>query len=276
MSSRRKQRRPDSPENTLDLLRFLAEGAAECSPMGERRVVLTRNGAARNLSSAQLASLLAADLLHVGNGQAALTEAGFSRLKRMTAEADPFLAQHVPIARRAKTSGDPIDAVFFNEAESPLVWLARRGGSDGRPLVDAAQLAAGERLRIEFTRAGLTPRVTANWIAPVAHGRRGATGEGAAAFADTVLAAKTRLARALDAVGPEFAGLLLDVCCFLKGLETVERERHWPRRTAKVVLGLALTRLARHYGITLEARGRERSRTRAWQAPGARPTMDGG
>lgn len=276
MSARRNRRRPGSPESALDLLRFLAEGPADCSPLDERRVVLTRNGAVRNLSSAHFASFLAADLLCMRNGRASLTEAGSARLRRMTAAADPFLAQHVRLARRAKTSGDSIDADFFDEAESPLVWLARRSGRDGRPLVGAAQLAAGERLRIDFTRAGLTPRVTANWIAPVAHGRRGAVGEGTAAFTDSVLAAKTRLARTLDAVGPEFAGLLLDVCCFLKGLETVERERRWPQRTAKVVLGLALDRLARHYGIALEATGRARVRTRAWQAPGARPTMDGG
>ena len=64
--------------------------------------------------------------------------------------------------------------------------------------------------------------------------------------------------------GPEFAGVLLDVCCFLKGLEDVERERRWPLRSAKVVLQLGLDRLARHYGFASEARGRARAPIRTW------------
>ena len=185
-----------------------------------------------------------------------------------------FLAQHGGLGR-PEPREDVSIAALVNEAESPLAWLARRKGKDGKPLIDAAQFAAGERLRADFTRAGLTPRVTANWIAPVAQGRRGASSS-PAAFADAVLAAKDRLERALAAVGSDFGGLLLDVCCFLKGLETVERERLWPPRTARIVLGLALDRLAAHYGIGTEARGRARAPMRAWQAAGARPTMDGG
>jgi hypothetical protein len=184
---------------------------------------------------------------------------------------DPFRRQHGGIARFA---GDA-DASFVNEAESPLAWLARRKGPDGKVFITPLQLAAGERLRAEFTRAGLTPRVTANWIAPIARGRRSGDGSAAAAFTDQVIAAKERLARTLEAVGPEFAGLLLDVCCFLKGLEAVERERRWPPRAARIVLTLALDRLARHYGIQVEARGPNFARTRAWRAEGARPTMDG-
>jgi hypothetical protein len=185
-----------------------------------------------------------------------------------------FRRQHAGIARRPHRRGDPIAASYVNEAESPLVWLARRRDRNGKPFIDAAQLAAGERLRADFTRAGISPRVTANWIAPIAQARRSHE-SGDVAFADVVLAAKQRLARTLDAIGPEFAGLLLDVCCFLKGLETVERERRWPPRAARIVLSLALDRLARHYGISAEARGPARARTRAWQAEGARPTMDG-
>lgn len=154
------------------------------------------------------------------------------------------------------------DTPGFNPAESPLAWLARRQGKDGRTMVDAAQLQAGERLRADFTRANLTPRVTSRWSEVSGAG----TPE---AFTDMVLAAKLRVSRALTAVGPELSGVLLDVCCFLKGLETVERERRWPARTAKVVLCLALDRLAAHYGISASTTGRDRAPTRAWQAPEA-------
>ncbi|MGU3492788.1 DUF6456 domain-containing protein [Xanthobacteraceae bacterium A53D] len=152
-------------------------------------------------------------------------------------------------------------AVCLALDESPLGWLASRKGRDGAPLISPAQFAAGERLRLDFTRAGLTPRVTTDWSAP------GASGGGSpGSFCDAVLAAKDRLSAVLQALGPELGGVVLDVCCFLKGLETVEVERGWPPRTAKVVLGLGLDRLARHYGLSGQVQGRAAAPTRAWRA----------
>jgi len=84
-----------------------------------------------------------------------------------------------------------------------------------------------------------------------------------------MIASRQRLHLALDAVGPEFAGLLVDVCCFLKRLEEVERERRWPPCSAKVVLQLGLDRLARHYGPDPRGARPARGKIQTWLAPDA-------
>lgn len=191
------------------------------------------------------------------------------------AEIDKFRGQHLALAERQVETEFGQAHVTVNEAESPLVWLARRRGRDGKALIAPDQLQAGERLRADFTLASLTPRTTSNWASPVAaHGGRLRGGDGPAAFTDTMIAARQRVRHALDVCGPEFAGLLLDVCCFLKGLEDIERERRWPARSAKVVLQLALDRLARHYGYASEIRGRSRAPVRTWLAEDAAFTVD--
>ncbi len=261
--------------SAIEFLRLLRDGGVSYCRIRKNRVAFETRRGTVSISARRLAEFVGDDLVSCEGGTIALTAAGKAHLARLLSESDPFLMQHEGIVPRECTRHDPVSAVLFDEAESPLAWLARRRGPGGKPLIDAAQFQAGERLRADFTRAGLTPRVTSNWIAPVVQGKR-ANGADAGSFSDTVLAAKERVSAALEAVGPEFAGLLLDVCCFLKGLETVERERHWPQRTAKVVLSLALDRLARHYGIRNEIRGPDKVAARHWRAPDARPSMNGG
>ena len=180
-----------------------------------------------------------------------------------------FRARHLALARRQIVSEFGRSTVTVDESESPLAWLARRRGRDGRTLIEPHQLQAGERLRGDFTRAHLMPRTTSNWSNPISSGRRSGGGERAAAMTDTMIAARQRVHSALDSVGPEFAGLLLDICCFLKGLADVEREHAWPARSGKVVLQLALDRLARHYGYAAQTRGAKRAHVRTWLADDA-------
>lgn len=162
-----------------------------------------------------------------------------------------------------------------NAAESPLSWLYNRRDRNGNALIGEAEFNAGERLRADFWYAQMSPNVTQSWslTATTGSGRRAGHG---AEQADNVIAAAERVRRALDAVGPELAGILIDVCGHLKGLEEIERGARWPQRSAKIVLGMALAALARHYGLISDAPATSRvAKVRHWGADGYRPSIEG-
>ncbi|QCK88773.1 DNA replication protein [Phreatobacter aquaticus] len=158
----------------------------------------------------------------------------------------------------------PEGTIEIDLKESPLRWLASRKDASGVPFLSPHEVEAGERFRLDFTLAGLSPKLGSSWQAPVSRGSAGGHGLD---YADVVIAARQRLRHAETAVGPDFASLLLDVCGFLKGIEEVEKARGWPVRTAKVVLKLALAALARSYGLRGEAQGPARSTgIRSWRS----------
>jgi hypothetical protein len=70
--------------------------------------------------------------------------------------------KHLSLAQITLKDANGARRATINEAESPLVWLARRKGRDGRALIDEWQFLAGERLRAEFTRANAMPRMGAD------------------------------------------------------------------------------------------------------------------
>lgn len=177
-------------------------------------------------------------------------------------------------ARRAVAGpeGD-VGEVTVDLAESPLAWLRSRRDRAGAPLIDDDEFEAGERLRSDFERGGMSPRIGMNWDAlggPVE--RRGSGPGSGLSVADAAIAARERLAAALGAVGPDLAAVLVDVCCRFHGLADVEQRHGWPARSGKVVLRLGLAALARHYRIGEPARGPERGRTRHWGAPDYKPS----
>lgn len=137
--------------------------------------------------------------------------------------------------------------VVINAAESPLALLAHRG------LLTAPQFEAGEKLRRDFTIAQLSPRMGVDYSAPVGRGTPRPD------MAETVLAARQRFNRAMRCVGPGLSDVLFDICCVLKGLDQAEKARGWPKASARIVLVIALERLAAHYGMLAPARGRLKS-----------------
>jgi Domain of unknown function (DUF6456) len=232
------------------------------------------DGATRagDISAATVRRHLAAGLLaEVDPGAFAATHAASAWLRRRANGDRPFRAQHGTLVEK-KLCGDGTRVVVELD-ESPVATLARRVGKGGEPWLKPHAAEAAERLRRDFELGRLQPRVTANWSASVSTSRR-SDGAGLADLTDMALAARLRFDRAMRAVGPELSGVLVDVCCFLKGLEAVERERRWPARSAKLALRIALEALARHYGLAASATGRPGSgKLRHWGAEDYRPEI---
>ncbi|MGP9821441.1 DUF6456 domain-containing protein [Salinarimonas sp. NSM] len=241
----------------IDAARVVVRGSAD------RRGVSLSAGAFPRTDADRLVAADLASWSRTGRARRLeATDAGRAWLRRGADPTEPFAAQHRVGAAAARP--DPVDGtprrVSVNQAESPLAWLASRRSRDGTPFLSPAAVAAGERLRRDITIAGIMPGVTVDWSRFGGGGSSsgGAPGE-RQTMTEALVAARQRLARAGDALGGEDLDLLVDVCGFLKGLATIERERGWPARSAKMLVARALDRLARHYGLSAEARGPARA-----------------
>lgn len=253
------------------LLAALAQDGAYAleDPFAEDDLIVRVGGTGMSLGCGRFPksagdTLLAADLAERSAGRRTrltISAAGRARLKRDAAgTGTPYLAQHLDLIEGG--AGDGPERPVRDASESPLAWMARRRDRDGRPLIDAACFEAGERLRRDLTIAALMPRMGVDWSGAKVDG--GGPRDPSAA-SDAMLAGRQRVRAALDAVGSDLSGLLIDLCGFLKGLERIEAERRWPARSAKVVARIALARLAEHYGLEREAVGPERARMRIWR-----------
>lgn len=132
--------------------------------------------------------------------------------------------------------------VTVNLAESPLGWLRARG------LVNARQFEAGERLRDDYEMAALGPRVTMCWDAAPRARPSGMPGTGLDPT-DAQISAKRRFDAAVTAAGPGLADVLWRVICAGETVPVAEKALGWPARAGRLVLTLALDRVADHYGL---------------------------
>ncbi|HUD94245.1 DUF6456 domain-containing protein [Sphingobium sp.] len=132
--------------------------------------------------------------------------------------------------------------VMVHLGESPLAWLHARGHLSARHYV------AGDKLRADWEKAGLGARVTMCWdAAPREGGRRGSGGRPDPTLAQ--LSAKDRFDGAIRAAGPGLADILWRVACAGEGLVAAEKALGWPSRAGKLVLTLALDRVAGWYRV---------------------------
>jgi len=129
--------------------------------------------------------------------------------------------------------------VTVNLGESPLAWLHARGHLEDR-LFDA-----GEALRNDYERAQLSANVTMRWD-PV---RVKSTGDRGLSATERQLAARQRFDGAIAHAGKGLEDILWRVVCANEGLPDAEKALGWPARSGKLVLRIALERVAEFYRI---------------------------
>nr|WP_166175943.1 DUF6456 domain-containing protein [Altererythrobacter segetis] len=130
-------------------------------------------------------------------------------------------------------------SVTVNLAESPLTWLHARGHLDDR------LFAAGECLRADYERAQLGPSVTMRWEAVRI---RGTNGNGLAP-GERQFAARQRFDGAIAAAGKGLEDILWRVVCACETVSSAEKALEWPARSGKLLLRIALERVADFYRI---------------------------
>jgi hypothetical protein len=272
-----------SAAETLRLLRWIARPGAQIAAERDGSIGIVRATPSGLVSLGEVpqgawARAVSENLVAAEPGTSAwrLTRKGRSHLKRLLSRCGDPAATTTSSSAAANGTGTATATRArpeVNAAESPLAWLRGRRDKGGAAMIGDAEFQAGERLRADFWFAGLTPRVTTNWSAV---GGSGGAGPGLGLeLKDSIVAARERVHRALAAVGPELAGVLIDVCCHLKGLEDAERRAGWPTRSGKVVLQLALQRLGRHYGLIRDDDASRAARVRHWGTLDYRPALDG-
>ncbi|XBQ15322.1 MAG: DUF6456 domain-containing protein [Oceanicaulis sp.] len=177
----------------------------------------------------------------------ALTGAGRSKAAREGAgEGLAFLAQHGGLKPRAvmEPSGE---RTAIARPDSPLKrYLEPRGGKPA--LLDAVHAAAADIFVRDYERSALQSRVTQDWSGTPGGETRSAPKDRAEAPV-TRLDAQARVMDALDAAGPGFDRLILNVLIRETGMLAAERDLGWPERTGAAALKMALDRLAIHYRL---------------------------
>jgi hypothetical protein len=135
-----------------------------------------------------------------------------------------------------------------------LARLATSRDSANPAFLGAHHLAAADRFERLVQRAQLAPRVTMSYD-PANVGGRSRSGNGVETASDGAAGARLRLSRIASTLPADCWGVVFDVCGLGKGLQMIETERRWPRRSAKLVLRIALEQLAAQFGLSAQATG---------------------
>ncbi|MBU1176326.1 MAG: ATPase [Alphaproteobacteria bacterium] len=222
--------------------------------------VAGEGGGQKSLALDTVRTLAADGLVRIENNACRPTAETTAWLRRRLSAPADFAAQHRLIAPGPEGTTRDL-------AHDVLEKLARPAAGG---FLQPHQLEAGRKVAMWGARAQLRQRVTMSYDPAQIGGRRG--GAAGADLADMAAEARKALARLFRDLPRDCAEVIFDVCVFEKGLQAIETERGWPRRSAKLVLRIGLDRLAEALGLMPEATGWPTSRHHDWRDESFGPT----
>ena len=157
---------------------------------------------------------------------------------RFKDQPDQFTRQHQDRVKKGKAE--------INMNENHLFWLRKRRDKKGKHLISEIQMRAGLKLQEDFFNATHRPRMTIDLSKPRSNHHHSYD---MMPLHHPALMARQRFEKALKSLGAGLDEIVLEICCHRHGLENAERLLGWSRGSGKIVLGIALNRLAFHYGM---------------------------
>ncbi|MBL4892768.1 MAG: ATPase [Rhizobiaceae bacterium] len=245
---------PTRQKQQARLLKLLMKASVGGLPVKSSgsKIIISFQGRDFSFPKAVYVQGLTGETIVVNDGCLEITDVGRVVARKLLY---PDIEFETPLQSRCNTAilaaiNSKSDSVVLNLSESPLMRLYSRKDKNGQRYITSEELAAGEKLRSDFEKANLQPSVSASWDGNIVGKNSSRAGNRQSELSDFAIDSRKYVERAVERLGPELSGIALDICCFLKGLELVERERHWPPRSAKLMLKTALSVLARHYGFS--------------------------
>ncbi|MCF6325803.1 MAG: DUF6456 domain-containing protein [Devosiaceae bacterium] len=215
-----------------------------------------------SLAASEVENLVSSGVLVLKNDKCFASDAAAAWLRRQLSGGTGFGEQH----RQIEKTGD---GLCLNLRESALRILATK--TKGKPaFLLPHHLATANRVHALIMRTQMIQRTTMSYDP----GRVGGKKSGSSVtfdLADSAVDAKKQLAQLLDKLPLDCAGVIMDVCGFQKGLQLIETERQWPRRSAKLILRIGLEQLAEQFGLSNVATGAKSTGNRSWMQPGSSP-----
>ncbi|MCF6302224.1 MAG: DUF6456 domain-containing protein, partial [Devosiaceae bacterium] len=197
-----------------------------------------------SLPRADVERLVSEGVLLLCEGRCSASELARQWVKRSLLDKDPFANQH-----RSKML--ETNKVQVNQLEGPVSQLSIAKKGTG-PFLQKHHVAAANKIHVLFQGAQMLQRTTMSYD-PTRSGAAVVKNGFGQEMGERAIDARRKLKACLQNMPDDCAGVILDVCGFQKGLQLVEIERKWPRRSAKLILRVGLEKAARHFGLSVSA-----------------------